>query len=206
MIPVESDSAESAAIQASTNGASVEAMKAEFGVLLDPRMDHFARLGLPATYALSRDALEERYLRFAAMIHPDHHQHLDDAEKRRMMIASGLLNESYRVLRSPIKRAEYLVRLGGIDLDSTDPIHGAPLPSQAFLMEMIERRETMEERADSIDEVIEEVEDACDAALARAVAHLDRGEVREAATSLVERRYYERLREEIAGETCTQRA
>ena len=49
------------------------------------------------------------------------------------------------MLRDGVRRAEYLVKLGGVDLDSSDPQSGAPHLTQAFLIEMIERRERLDE-------------------------------------------------------------
>lgn len=169
-------------------------------ILFDPQANHFARLGLPLNFAVDREQLESQYLARASAVHPDRHAQLDEAGRRQMLLASTLVNEAYRVLREPVRRAEYMVLLGGIDLASSDPVRGAPLPSQTFLLEVLEQREARESQGDAADS-LEQLEQACDEALARAVNQLSRGQVREAALALVERRYLVRLRDEIAGET-----
>lgn len=58
---------------------------------------------------------------------------------------AAALNEAYAVLRQRTGRAEYLVKLGGIDLDSSEPGQGAPQPTQVFLIDMIERREGLDD-------------------------------------------------------------
>jgi molecular chaperone HscB len=111
------------------------------------------------------------------------------------MERSSQINAGYRVLRDPVLRAEYLIKLGGVDLDSSDPRTGAPHPTQAFLIEMIELRERLAEG--QVEGLREEVEARADAALDAAIAALDRGEVRGAAEQLVARRYFQRFMDEV---------
>lgn len=129
-------------------------------------------------------------------MHPDRFAGADEQTRRRALDHTSLLNEAYETIKSPLRRAEYLVRLGGIDLDSTDPATGAPHPSQAFLMDMIERRERLSgdvDLDDLRDETKLEREQAFDAALDALTA----GEVRTAAEQLVTVRYLDRFLEEI---------
>jgi molecular chaperone HscB len=164
-------------------------------------VDHFALLGLPRRHALDREDLESRYLALASRVHPDKFVGAADADRRRVMEASAAVNEAYRTLRDPVRRAEYLCRIGGIDLDSSDPEHGAPHMSQSFLVEMIERREAVDARRAegllALGEYRDRIEDEIDATLGRAVEHLAESRVREAAQALVERRYLQRLIDEI---------
>lgn len=169
----------------------------------DPSLDHFARFGLERRWTIDRDALERRYLERSREVHPDRFVGADSATRRAAVEHSSALNSGYRILRDPVARAEYLVKLGGIDLDSSDPRTGAPHPEQAFLIDMIERRERLSEVTDAgpgteaLDELQEEVEDELEAALDRALAALDRGEVTAAAAALVQRRYLDRFVHEI---------
>lgn len=166
--------------------------------------NHFVELGLEPTYDLDLAALERNYLALAQRHHPDRVAAGTVTERRAAMETSGAINEGYRVLRDAVRRAEYLCRLGGVDLDSSDPEHGAPTMPQAFLIEMIERREGLAEaRAGgtaATDALRDRVSSEQDHALERAVAALRRGTTREAAIALVERRYLQRLIDEIDGE------
>ena len=165
--------------------------------------DHFARFGLPRRHAIDRDALESEYLRRAAQSHPDKFVGRSSAEQRAAMESSAAINEGYRVLRDPVQRAEYLCKLAGIDLDSSDATGGAPHMDQAFLIEMIERRETVESaRADgagALEALRAEVEGEADDILDDAVEALDDDDAYGAARLLVRRRYLQRLLDEIDG-------
>lgn len=170
----------------------------------DATLDHFARFGLARRWQLDRDALEDRYLDASRRVHPDRHANADSATRRAALEHSAALNEAYVVLRDGGRRAEYLVKLGGIDLDSSDPKTGAPHPEQSFLIEMIERRETLEQLVegsandDALDELRDEVEAELESTLDRAIAALQSdGHVRAAAAALVHRRYLQRFLSEI---------
>lgn len=173
----------------------------------DATLDHFARFGLARRWQLDRDALEDRYLEVSRRVHPDRHANADAATRRAALEHSAALNEGYAVLRDGVRRAEYLVKLGGIDLDSSDPKTGAPHPEQSFLIEMIERREQLEHLIetgadeDALDELRDDVQAELESMLDRAIAGLqfdhERGDVRAAAAALVHRRYLQRFLSEI---------
>ena len=162
-------------------------------------MNHFERLGQPRQHALDRDALEQSYLERAAAAHPDKVAQDDTAAKRAAMEASAAINEAYRTLRDPVKRAEYLVKLGGRDLDSSDPDTGAPKMPQPFLIDMIEHRERVAEAkaGGSLDALRDDVESQEADALSAAVSAIGGGDHEAAARHLVVRRYLQRLLDEI---------
>mgnify|MGYP000621833161 CR=1 FL=1 len=164
-------------------------------------MDHFERLGQPRQHGLDRDGLEQAYLQRAAAAHPDKVPQDDSSAKRAAMELSAAINEAYRTLRDPVKRAEYLVKLGGRDLDSSDPDVGAPKMPQAFLIEMIEHRERVAEAqaagADALDDLRDDVESQEGQALRDAVAAIEAADTEAAARHLVVRRYLQRLLDEI---------
>ena len=156
-------------------------------------------LGLPRRHDLPRDDVETAYLSRAQVWHPDRVAPDDAAAKRRALEASAAINEAYRVLRDPVGRLEYLVKLAGIDLDSSDRKTGAPSPSQAFLMDMIERREQLAEaREEGKAEAFRaEIEDAEADAVDAATEAIESADIPGAAQHLVQRRYWQRLLDEI---------
>ena len=179
-----------------TAGAETEALEA-----FDASLNHFERLGLSPSVEVDRDLIETNYLERSARVHPDKHGGDGDAAQRNAMEHASALNIAYRVIRDPVERAEYLVKLGGIDLDSSDVVGGAPKPSQAFLVDMIERREGVEDAAlrggDALEDLRDEIEDEASAVLTRALAAIDSGNILGAAQALVTRRYLARLIEDV---------
>ena len=169
----------------------------------DASLDHFARLGFEPGWKVDRGALEDAYLERSKQVHPDRFVGADSGTRRSALEHSSALNEAYQVLRDGVRRAEYLVKLAGVDLDSSDRSSGAPHPSQAFLIEMIERRERLEEvRAageDALEELQEEVEEELESVLDEAVAALAKADTPAAASALVHRRYLQRFLDEISG-------
>lgn len=131
---------------------------------------HFELFGLKPQFALDLAALERAYREIQARVHPDRFVQAGAAERRLSMQWTTQVNEAYRVLRRPLERAAYLLRLHGVDPKfETD----TAMPRQ-FLMRQMELREALEEAS----------RDA--AALARLRAEL-RSELRGAERALAER-------------------
>ena len=158
--------------------------------------DYFALLGLARRWQVDRSALERSYLERSRATHPDAFVGKSAAAQRTALEASSRLNTAYSVLRDPVRRAEYLVKLGGVDLDSSDPVRGSPQPSQSFLIQMIELRERLAE--DDTDAIRDEIEARAEQAFDEAVAALERNDIPVAARELVARRYYQRFLDEVA--------
>ncbi|MEE9383653.1 MAG: Fe-S protein assembly co-chaperone HscB [Nannocystaceae bacterium] len=172
----------------------------------DAGLSHFARFGLPPTCDLSHDLVDDAYLELSRRFHPDRFVGRDARSQRLALQHSSAINEGYNVLRDRVRRAEYLVKLAGIDLDSNDRSRGAPVPDQRLLVEMIGRREELEECASrgmkALAEMQRTVEARADALLDEACAEFERDEVKNAARALVEHRYLRRLLDEIEA-ACT---
>jgi molecular chaperone HscB len=181
--------------------ASVPPLPREAPADFDPDVDFFTVFGLPPTFEIDRDRVEQVYFGLAQAVHPDRFVGAAAGVRRLAMERSTTVNEAYRTLRDPVRRAEYLVRLGGIDLDSSDPTTGAPAMDQTFLIEMIERREAVAEArangAAALDAYRDEVEDEIDDVMDDVEASLRRGDVAAAARALVVRRYLQRLVDEL---------
>lgn len=108
---------------------------------LDLSRDHFALFDFAPAFTLDMSALEQRYRELQARVHPDKHAHLSDAEQRRSMQWATHANEAYQTLRSPLKRAQYLLSLRGIDPQVE---RNTAMPME-FLVQQLECRETVAE-------------------------------------------------------------
>lgn len=116
--------------------------------------DHFTLFGLPRVQSLDLGRLEDCFRDIQAQVHPDKHAHAGDADRRLAMQWSTRINEAFQTLKSPGKRARYLLALLGHDpqLESN-----TAMPVE-FLMSQMELREAvMEARAASDEEALEAV-------------------------------------------------
>lgn len=102
--------------------------------------DHFALLGLPRSFVLDSQELEQAWRRLQAQVHPDRYATAAPAERRIAMQWASQVNEAYRTLRSPLRRARYLCELAGHPVQAESNTAMAP----AFLMQQLEWREALE--------------------------------------------------------------
>jgi molecular chaperone HscB len=84
------------------------------------------------------NTLEKKFHELSRKYHPDYFSTGSYDEKQKALMMTALLNDAYRTLRDPIRRVEYLLSLEGFKPD------GSKVP-KAFLMEMFEINEQMEE-------------------------------------------------------------
>ncbi len=91
--------------------------------------------------------LESRWKARAAAVHPDRFASASDAEKRVAMQWSASINEAYRVLRDPLKRAQYLCELAGHATENQPNV----AMDAAFLVQQMQWREALEDIRSSKD-------------------------------------------------------
>lgn len=103
--------------------------------------DHFELFGLPPRFAIDLDALERAYKDVQGQVHPDRFASGTAAERRVAMQWATRANEAYTTLRSPQKRAAYLVERAGVPINAETNTVMPP----AFLMQQMEWREALDE-------------------------------------------------------------
>ena len=107
--------------------------------------NHFELFGLTPAYALDLAHLDRAYRDIQSKVHPDRFAQAGDAERRASMQMTTQVNEAYRTLKSPVRRASHLLELNGVD---TGFETNTAMPSE-FLMEQMELREKLEETRDA---------------------------------------------------------
>ena len=107
----------------------------------DFSQDHYTLFGLPRRYGLDSAELERVYREVLTRVHPDKHVGLSDAAQRLSMQWSTQANEAYQTLRQPLKRAQYLLLLAGVDVQLE---RNTAMPAE-FLLQQMEWREAVEE-------------------------------------------------------------
>jgi molecular chaperone HscB len=108
---------------------------------------HFELFGLAPAFALDPARLDAAYRDIQAQVHPDRYAHAGDAERRASMQMTSRVNEAYRTLKSPVRRAQYLLELNGVDV-AFDTDTAMP---RDFLMAQMELRERLEQAKNGAD-------------------------------------------------------
>ncbi|RLJ64559.1 Fe-S protein assembly co-chaperone HscB [Sulfurisoma sediminicola] len=109
--------------------------------------DFFALFGLQHRFALDMSELEVLYRDMQARVHPDKFASAGEADKRLAMQLATHANEAYLTLKSPLKRAQYLLHLAGHDPQIE---HNTAMPTD-FLIEQMEWREAVIEAREAAD-------------------------------------------------------
>ncbi len=103
--------------------------------------DFFTLLGLPRAFPLDVTELDARFRELQREVHPDRFAAADDASRRASMMLATQINAAYQTLRSPLKRATYLLELAGIDVGAESNTTMSP----EFLMHQMLWREQLDE-------------------------------------------------------------
>jgi molecular chaperone HscB len=101
--------------------------------------DPFETLGVDARFDLDLGALERRHRDLSKALHPDRYAGAPAAERRLALGRAIDVNEAFRALRDPLRRAEALLRRAGVPVGE-EASRAVP---ESLLMEMMEAREEL---------------------------------------------------------------
>jgi molecular chaperone HscB len=164
----------------------------------DPQQDYFALFDLPQQQALDVERLDGMYRALQARVHPDKHVHLSDVEQRLAMQWATRVNEAYLTLKDPLKRARYLLELGGHDV-RLETNTAMPV---AFLVAQMELREAVAEAKEggdigTLDDLHRRLKKEIRAEYANLQTTLDAGETARAGEMVRQLMFQEKLLHEI---------
>lgn len=97
----------------------------------------FELFNLPEKFQIDTEKLQENYRSIQKEIHPDRFATSSENEKMQSMIKTTQINDAYQTLKSPIKRAKYILSLHKFNEKVTLP--------PDFLMQQMEWEEYLEE-------------------------------------------------------------
>jgi molecular chaperone HscB len=113
------------------------------------QIDHFQRLGLAVSFDVDVAGLDQLYFDLQRHLHPDRFVTRSAREKAISQLQATAINDAYETLKEPLRRADYLVHLRGMDVLP----EGCNLVNdQELLMESMELREALAE-AETVAEV-----------------------------------------------------
>ncbi len=178
--------------------------------------DRFALLGVPRKFSVDLEAAESNFKKLSRQVHPDRFATADPRARKAAMSRTVQLNEAWRTLKDPMRRAEYLLELAGFGLKGDDRKTGAG-PEIAtkqvtappmLLMEILELREELADaqrsgnatKVHAMAEAMRARHADTMAALATALDQPATANLEEAARLMVGLRYFQRFLDEIPGE------
>ena len=110
---------------------------------------HFELFGLPQTFRVDRQRLDQRYRELQRVIHPDRYVNAGDVERRVSAQQAMQINAAYQTLKDPLHRGRYLLELAGIDHNDEH----RTTRDVRFLMEQMELREALSGVRDAPDKL-----------------------------------------------------
>ena len=110
--------------------------------------DHFTLFGLPRAQSLDLESLEQSFRAVQAQVHPDKHANAAAADRRLAMQWATRVNEAFQTLKSPGKRARYLLGLLGHD----PQIESNTAMPMEFLVSQMELREAVMDARTAVNE------------------------------------------------------
>ena len=133
--------------------------------------DDFELFGIERRFGLDGDALDGRRRALQAEVHPDRFAAEGAAAQRVAMQWAVRVNEAYRRLKDPVKRAAYLCELNGAAIAAES---NTAMPTE-FLMQQLQWREALDDAStvQEVETIARDVRDHHDAALARLRETLD---------------------------------
>ena len=160
-------------------------------------VDYFTKLGMARDFEIGIKNLEAAYFALQRKLHPDLFMRKSEKEKTISMQQTMDINAAYETLKSPLKRAEYMLSLEGlvVNKDGRSSVKASP----ALLMESMETREELED-ADNADEIrnllIKNTEERM-GCVDDIKENFEQNKLDQAAQNTIRLRYLEKLAEEI---------
>jgi len=78
--------------------------------------NYFDFFGLQRKLGLDADTLQKRFYELSRVWHPDRYSRKGSEEQAQALEATSILNDGYRTLKDPVKRAEYLLTEEGFPI------------------------------------------------------------------------------------------
>ena len=104
-------------------------------------MTYFEAFGIEPKLTIDTEDLQQRFYRLSREFHPDRFTRRPVVEQQEALERTSLLNDGFRVLKDPIRRAEYVLKQKGFDIGEQ---RGKDVPPE-LLEEVFELNMALEE-------------------------------------------------------------
>ena len=99
------------------------------------------------SFDLDLEKLTNEYKNLQSQTHPDKFSGADDASRLHALQLSSIINDAFDTLKSPLKRAAYLLMLNGIDPEENNQNH----LNESFLLQQMEWRDLLDDATEEED-------------------------------------------------------
>lgn len=106
----------------------------------DVGQDYFSLFQIPDDFWVDAKRLQSQYLLLQQSNHPDNFAGASEYEHGQAVQKTAYLNQGYDTLKSPLKRAVYMLERRGLKFEADSQTH----TDVAFLTEQLELRESLE--------------------------------------------------------------
>jgi molecular chaperone HscB len=159
------------------------------------KVNFYEVFGCPMGVAVDGRTLERRFLALQRRLHPDKFAQDGPEQVEMSGKTSAAVNSAYQILRDPVSRVQYLLRLLGVNVLEEDSRTKVP---PEVLAEVYDVRERLEE-SESLEEaekILGENRRAMDSVLDSLQAAFERGDLEELSRGAVRLQYLAKIQEE----------
>lgn len=152
----------------------------------------FECLGVGQSFNIDPAVLKRNFLQLQAKIHPDKFSKCSNEERHISELCSSHLNEAYKTIMEPLRRATYLLQLKGENLADGNT-------SSAFLIEMMELNEEVDSLKDekSIEALLRVVEEKIDNLCQQFKESYESGDLHESKEAVLKMGFYYRIKNNL---------
>ena len=119
-------------------------------------MDYFSVFGLEPKLSIDVEDLQARFYKLSREYHPDRFARQSAEVQQKALDTTSLLNNGLRILKDPVKRAEYVLSKNGLEVAEQ---RGKDVPPE-LLEEVFELNEALEELRSGDDHARTQIEAA----------------------------------------------
>ncbi|WP_394130999.1 co-chaperone HscB [Shewanella maritima] len=121
-------------------------------------MNYFELFHFTPAFDIDTALLAERYRELQRAVHPDKFAHDSEQQKLLSVQRTAQINDGYQTLKAPLRRAEHMLSLRGLDLSHET----TTVKDTSFLMQQMEWREAIEDinHSDEPQDLIDELYDS----------------------------------------------
>lgn len=163
----------------------------QVGFIIFKMKNYFEKFSLSPAFDINLDDLEQKYLTLQQQYHPDQLLHKTVGEQDTAAIESININEAYKILKNPISRAIYLLKLQGINIDDDNcPIK----PDHSTLMQVLELREEISQikNKDEINQIRNNLESEITRLMQEVKKNFSKNDFNQVAQFLIKIKYFDK--------------